>query len=107
MNETSFEETITARHWLGGLVQGPQPNLQSELAKYVREGETVTQLTIVTRHTVTDFIVTIVTIGIYSPVTVDIRGKVGRLAHASRSTQEQRVLADLRSNGARFPSRFR
>lgn len=91
--EFSFAETATARHWLGGLVQGTQPDLQGELSKYVREGETVTQLSIVTRHTVLDWIVTGITLGIYSPVTVDIRGKAGTLAHASRSSATEYVLS--------------
>jgi len=78
--QVPFEEDLTARHFLGGLVQGSQPDLKPVLAKYVRPGEQLTELTVVTRHTFVNNLLTGVTLFIYSPVTVTVRGKVGRTA---------------------------
>jgi hypothetical protein len=81
-NSVPFEETLTARHYLDGLIQGAQPDLKQALAKYVRSGEQVTELTITTKHTFTDCLVTGVTLGIYAPITVTIRGTVGQAGGA-------------------------
>ena len=78
--QVPFEENLTANHFLGGLVQGGQPDLNQVLAKHVGQGEQVTGLTIITRHTLVNCLLTGVTLFIYSPVTVTIRGKVGRSA---------------------------
>ena len=37
-NLTSFEERLPARHWIGGLVQGQQPNLEEVLRRHVPPG---------------------------------------------------------------------
>lgn len=76
VKEVEFQETVTAKHWLAGLVQGEQPDLQALLAKRVRPNEHVTELTLVTRHTFVDGLLLAVTLGIYSPVTVDVKVKV-------------------------------
>jgi len=79
VSEVPFEETMTARHWVFGIIRGKQPDLQTQLAKYLRPGEQITQLTITTRHTFTDNLVATITLLIYCPVTVDVRGKIGRM----------------------------
>ena len=73
-----FEESYTARHWLMGLIQGDQPNGNLTLAKYLKSGERVTDLSVSVRHTAVDLLVTSVTIAIYSPVTITVQGKIAR-----------------------------
>lgn len=69
-----FEENLTARHWIGGLAKGKQPDLNTALSKYMRAGEEVSELTVTTRHTIVDNILAVVTLGIYTPVTVTVKG---------------------------------
>lgn len=76
--QTSFEENLVARHWLFGLKKGQQPNLQKALAKYVRPGEQITKLTIITKHTWQDGLITGFTLLIYCPQTVTIKGTIAR-----------------------------
>ena len=76
--ERSFTETLTVRHWLGGLVQGDPLDLRELAAKHSRQGDRMTQVSIVTKHTATDLLVTLLTLGIYTPETVTIEGKLGR-----------------------------
>jgi len=78
----SFEEDLTARHWVLGLVKGRQADLDGRLAKYVRHGEAVTGLTIVTRHTWVDNLIAGATFGIYCPATVTVKGMVGKPVRA-------------------------
>jgi hypothetical protein len=73
-----FSEEMTARHWLFGLVQGEQPDLKLELNKYIRQGDRVTEMTVWTRRTVIDLLLTGITLGIYTPVTVTIEGAIVR-----------------------------
>ena len=73
-----FEESYTARHWLLGLVRGDQPDGNLALAKYVKTGERVTDLSIRVRHTALDLLLTSVTFGIYSPMTITVQGKIAR-----------------------------
>lgn len=78
-SHTTFEENFTARHWLAGLVKGKQPDLQEALAKYVRQGEQIAQLTVITKHTVVTFLLSGITLGIYCPQTVTVRGTIHRV----------------------------
>lgn len=71
----TFEEDLPARHWLGGLIQGEQADLQEALSRHTRGGRHLAQFSIVTKHTWTDLLVTMVTMGIYCPQTVTIRGR--------------------------------
>jgi len=71
-----FEESLTARHWFWGLYQGQQANVRLALGKFLREGEEVSEMTITTRLTASDCLLTIATLGIYSPVTVTVRGRI-------------------------------
>ena len=71
-----FEETFTARHWLGGLIKGRQPDLTAALAKHIREGEQVSRLTISTRATGGNMLAAGFTLGIYCPQTVIVCGEV-------------------------------
>lgn len=77
--EISFEEHLTARHWVFGLVQGEQPDVKQSLAKFARSGERVTSITLQTRHTFVDILLTGLTWGIYAPVTMTVRGKIDRV----------------------------
>src|SRR5438093_35066 len=52
--ELPFDESVTARHWLFGLIKGEQPDLDGILTRHVRDQERITQFTIVTRHSVVD-----------------------------------------------------
>jgi hypothetical protein len=75
---TKFEENLGAQHWLFGLIQGKQPNLEEALRERVGPGDVLTRISIMTRHTAVDYLVTAFTAGIYAPVTVTIKGEVAR-----------------------------
>jgi hypothetical protein len=77
-DEVAFEETVSVSHWLGGLVRGERVNLRQLLAARLRDGEQVTGLTVESKHTFTDLLIMGVTLGIYAPDTVVIRGTIGR-----------------------------
>ncbi|MEK6261801.1 MAG: hypothetical protein AABP62_24650 [Planctomycetota bacterium] len=79
-SETPFEESLTAQHWLVGLVKGTQPDLKTVMAKYVRPGEEVTTLTITTRHSFLDNLISGITLFIYCPQTVTIKGAIAKTA---------------------------
>ncbi len=74
-----FKDTATARHFLGGLIKGGQPDLQKILSKYKREGEQVTRLTIITKHTWLDNFIMVVTFFIYCPETVVVKGAMAKV----------------------------
>jgi len=71
-----FSETLTSRHWLGGLIKGEQPDLRQALAKYTAGGDEVGEISVDTRHTFGNCVVSLITLGIYCPVTVTVSGKV-------------------------------
>lgn len=73
-----FEENLDAKHWFLGLMQGKQPDLQEALAKYVRPGEQITKMTILTKHSWLDQLVTGLTLFIYCPETVTVKGTISR-----------------------------
>jgi hypothetical protein len=81
-NEVPFSETVTATHWLMGYVRGRQPDVPKVLSKYIREGEQVTELSVTTRHSWVDNLLAGVTLFIYSPVTIELHGKIGRVVAA-------------------------
>lgn len=72
----TFEEQMKARHWLGGLIKGKQPDLNEVLRKYTMGGDRISEITIDTRHSFGDCVVTVITLSIYSPVTVTVSGTV-------------------------------
>jgi hypothetical protein len=72
----TFEESFTARHWLGGLIKGEQPDLQAVVARHVGGGKQLGELDVDFRHSFGNCMVTLFTIGIYSPTTVTVRGSV-------------------------------
>jgi len=75
----TFEEKLNARHWLVGFVKGKQPDLQEAVSKHLTDGKQLTRLTIFSRHTLVDNILTVVTLGIYTPVTVTVKGEVSQV----------------------------
>ena len=77
-DQIPFEENLEAKHWLLGLMQGKQPDLQKSLAKYVCPGEQITKLTIITKHSWLDQLITGITLLIYCPETVTIKGTIAR-----------------------------
>jgi hypothetical protein len=77
--EVPFEQTITVRHWLGGLVQGDAVDLDHHLGRLLRDGEQITGISVETRHTVSDLLVSGLTLGIYTPETVIVRGRTSRV----------------------------
>jgi hypothetical protein len=76
--QMTFEEDLDAQHWLLGLIKGQQPDLQKAIAKYVRPGEQITKLTILTRHTWLDSFLSGITLFIYCPQTVTIKGTIAK-----------------------------
>lgn len=83
-----FEENLRARHWALGLIKGKQPDIQQSLSKYIRSGEKITKLTIITRHTWVDNLLTGVTLFIYSPITVTVKGTVTSLKESSEKSNK-------------------
>ncbi len=73
-----FRETQKARHFIGGLAQGEMPRIERLVSKHVRPEDTLTDLSVRTRHTVGDTLLTIVTLGVYAPMTVDVEGRYTR-----------------------------
>src|SRR5262245_41236573 len=71
-----FTETLHAHHWLVGLIRGKQPAVEEEVAKYVRGGERISHLTVGMRYSGTDILVSGLTLGVYCPQTVIVRGTV-------------------------------
>jgi hypothetical protein len=43
------------------------------------EGEQITKLTIITKHTIVDYLLTGITLTIYSPMTVTVKGSIARI----------------------------
>ncbi len=81
---TPFEEVWTANHFLGGVIRGEHKDLGPVLAKYIRPGEELTELSVTTKLTIGNVLLSMVTLGIYTPNTVEVRGFVDRAA-GSRS----------------------
>lgn len=77
VNPVQFEETLNARHWALGFIKGQQPDLQQALSKHLKENKRLTQLSIDTRHSALDYLLMGVTIGVYCPITVTVRGTTG------------------------------
>lgn len=73
-----FEEKLNARHWVAGLVKGKQPDLQEALRKHLQEGGELSQLTIMTKYSWADMLLAAVTLGIYTPYTVIIKGSISK-----------------------------
>jgi hypothetical protein len=78
-----FSETATARHWLLGYIQGRQPSVRELVAKHVRSDEEVADLTVTTSHRWTDNLLAGVTLFIYSPVTIEVKGHVAKARTAA------------------------
>jgi hypothetical protein len=76
--EVPFEETFTVRHWLGGLIRGETVDLDRKLERWIRDGEQVTHLVVETRLSVPNLLAKGFTLGIYTPETVLVRGRVSR-----------------------------
>ncbi|MGE0129083.1 MAG: hypothetical protein AB7U82_13475 [Blastocatellales bacterium] len=81
-NIQQFEETLNGRHWVGGLVQGEQPDLQQAINKHLGNGKQLTKLTVRTKHSLLDNFLMVITLFIYSPVTVVVNGSVGDVVQA-------------------------
>ncbi len=77
--QVQFSEDLNARHWVAGIFQGEQPDLQQAVKKHVTEGTQLLQMTVTTKHTLVDTLLTGITLGIYCPVTVNVRGTVGKV----------------------------
>ena len=82
-NVVEFTEKLNAPHWLVGLVQGKDPGVQEAIEKHLGEGKALTRLVVTTRHSFVDNVLTLVTLGIYTPTTVTIRGAVGSVGEAT------------------------
>lgn len=80
--QTSFKENLTARHWLGGLVKGKQPDLQGSLLQHLGQDKQISQIKIVTRHSFTDILLMVVTLFIYCPQTVTVEGTINQAQEA-------------------------
>ena len=75
-NGSNFQpvvENVTAEHWCFGLIQGDQPDIQKIIAKNLRHGDTLSEMSIVTKHTWQDVLMCTVTLGIFCPETVSVK----------------------------------
>ncbi len=81
--ENSFMEEFTAHSWLGGFVKGEQPDLKNTLAKYRKNGNDVSEITVKTRFSALNIIVNAVTLFIYCPKTIIIEGTIVRPAETT------------------------
>ena len=77
VNVVPFEESLDANHWLGGMVKGEQADLQGAIDKHLGKGKCLVSLEVVTKHRAMNWLVTVFTLAIYSPVTVEVKGTVG------------------------------
>jgi hypothetical protein len=100
-NVQQFEETLNGRHWLAGIVQGEQPDLQQAINKHLGDGKRLTKLTIVTRHSLLDNLLMVITVLIYCPVTVTVTGSVGDVAQV----QTQQPIAPIAAQPAATPAK--
>jgi len=78
--QTTFTESFTSHHFLFGLVKGKQPDVQGAMAKYIEQGKQISQIKIQTRHTFVNSLLTGITIGIYSPVKINVFIKITQSA---------------------------
>ena len=74
--QAAFHDSLTVRHWLGGLKQSAPVDLRDVIKNHSREGEKVTSLTVLYKHSVGNVLMTAITLGIYSPVTLEVTGTV-------------------------------
>jgi hypothetical protein len=82
--QVPFEVKLNAHHWLLGLVKGEQPNTQQAISGHVRPGDQLKELKVVFRHSFVDNLLAGVTLGIYTPVTVEVQGVVVQAAPPGR-----------------------
>lgn len=82
--QVQFSEDLNARHWVLGFIQGEQPDLQQAIKKHISEGAQLLQMSVTTKHTFVDTLLAGVTIGIYCPLTVNVRGTVGKVTPESK-----------------------
>lgn len=68
--DTVIEEAITVQHWFLGLVPGNGLDVQTLIDRHKQSGKRVTQVSVMTKHTVADLLLTAVTFGVYAPDTV-------------------------------------
>jgi len=61
-------------------VKGKQPDVQGAMAKYIEQGKQISQIKIQTRHTFVNSLLTGITIGIYSPVKINVFIKITQSA---------------------------
>jgi hypothetical protein len=74
-----FEKKFTSVHFLCGLIQGKQPDLQGTLNSNLKDNDRISEITITTKHTWFDLFLTGITLFIYSPETVIVKGEVSRI----------------------------
>lgn len=92
--QVQFSEDLNARHWVLGFFPGEQPDLQQAIKKHVPEGTQLLQMTITTKHTVVDTLLAGVTIGIYCPVTVNVRGTAGKVTPESKTEAKPQAASE-------------
>jgi hypothetical protein len=73
-----FSESRHAHFLIEGLISVGQPDLKQLFTDEisVNNGKAITNLSLTTTHSFIDLIVGIITVGIYTPVTVEIEGDV-------------------------------
>jgi len=76
----SFNVTVHTTHYFWGVVPGKSPNLQQALAGQLGAGQSVHSLSIRSEKTVTDYVFTVLTLGLISPTSVTFKGVVARTA---------------------------
>lgn len=68
-----------------GLVKGKQPDINSILSKYVEDGDQLVRMTFIMKHSWTDVLISGITFGVYTPVTVIIKGTVNKKIEKAKS----------------------
>lgn len=86
----TIEGTFTARHWLGGWIQGRQPDPVEFFREQLEDGETILRLTVGTRRSASDLLFRTLTLRIYTPVTVDLLASVSSAGSPATKTAEPR-----------------
>jgi len=80
LGKVSFEKKYTAGHWLAGIKKGKPVDTKSAMSEYSSKDYKLSSMKVSFRHSFSNILVTIVTLGIYCPVTVVVSGDLIRTA---------------------------
>ena len=72
----SFKEVVKQHHFLGGLVSNGSINVNEIADNSISKEDKIVELNVKSSHTAIDLFATLITFGIYSPMTVEVEGKI-------------------------------